>query len=35
MDCSHTLYRELGQSDDNDAMDIWSIVYAIQDATVV
>ena len=35
MDCSHTLYRELSQSDDNDAMDIWSIVYAIQDATVV
>jgi hypothetical protein len=35
MDCSHTLYRELSQSDSLDTLDIWSIVYVIGDATVV
>ena len=35
MDCSHTLYRDIPQYDDNDSQSIWSIVYAIQDVTVV
>jgi hypothetical protein len=35
MDCSHTLYRDIPQYDDNDSQAIWSIVYAIQDVTVV
>jgi len=37
MDCSHTLYRDLTRdlSPETVSLDIWSIVYAIQDATVV
>jgi hypothetical protein len=35
IDCHHTLYRDIPQNDDNDSQSIWSIVYAIQDVTVV
>ena len=37
MDCSHTLYRDLTRdiSPETVSLDIWSIVYAIQDVTVV
>jgi hypothetical protein len=44
MDCSHRLFKAIGydaqsshiyENEQSETMDIWSIVYAIQDVTVV